>query len=103
MFLMLQETQAPLHCDFEHEESKRCLMPLNQIAEGSAGELWKRACVACWTAVAEEEIARCEIGVCPAAGTFHSNLPKIIQTLRFSLLHKDKRTFADASDQKADW
>ncbi|CAL8469576.1 g9117 [Coccomyxa elongata] len=36
-------------------------------------------------------------------GTFHSNLPKIIQTLRFSLLHKDKRTFADASDLKADW
>lgn len=41
--------------------------------------------------------------MCAAAGTFHSNLPKIVQTLRFSLLHKDKRTFADASDQKADW
>ena len=37
------------------------------------------------------------------AGTFHSNLPKIIQTLRYALLHKDKRTFADASDMKADW
>ncbi len=37
------------------------------------------------------------------AGTFHSNLPRIVQTLRFSLLHKDKRTFADASEMKADW
>ena len=37
------------------------------------------------------------------AGTFHSNLPKIVQTLRYALLHKDKRTFADASEAKADW
>lgn len=37
------------------------------------------------------------------AGTFHSNLPKIVQTLRYAYLHKDKRTFADASEAKADW
>ncbi|CAK0784368.1 hypothetical protein CVIRNUC_007572 [Coccomyxa viridis] len=36
-------------------------------------------------------------------GSFDSQLPRLIETLRFALLRKNKRTFADASSRREDW
>lgn len=36
-------------------------------------------------------------------GSFDSNLPHIIQTMRFALYLKDRRTFVDASAKHRDW
>ncbi|KAK9908258.1 hypothetical protein WJX75_004935 [Coccomyxa subellipsoidea] len=36
-------------------------------------------------------------------GSFESNLPHIIQTMRFALYLKDRRTFVDASAKHRDW
>ncbi|BDA44816.1 hypothetical protein COCOBI_06-2940 [Coccomyxa sp. Obi] len=36
-------------------------------------------------------------------GSFDSNLPHIIQTMRFALYLKDRRTFVDASPKHRDW
>ena len=36
-------------------------------------------------------------------GTFDSQLPRLIESLRFSLLHKNRRNFADASPRREDW
>ena len=63
-----------------------------------------QSCCCLWTYKCQGKGAWCPTEVAAVrAGTFHSNLPKIVQTLRYALLHKDKRTFADASEAKADW
>lgn len=43
------------------------------------------------------------IRVCCAAASFDSTLPHIIETMRFALHLKDRRTFVDASPKHRDW
>jgi hypothetical protein len=37
------------------------------------------------------------------AGSFDSQLPKLIEVLRFALLRQNRRSFADASARREDW
>ena len=58
------------------------------------------ALICCMLLHAEQAVMR---DLLAAAGSFDSQLPKLIEVLRFALLHKNKRNFADASTRREDW
>ena len=55
-----------------------------------------------WSNLVERQYDQTQM-ICGCAGSFDSQLPRLIETLRFALLHKNKRTFADASSRREDW